>query len=110
MLSLINGDCGLDEATRGFIEKALDEYEDKVFLEDFSWIAELLPISSLKDYILGYIIGRMLSMAFSVYFASTKILLIFPKKITDEDRIAIGLIVGRRALEVYDRIEQMLHK
>lgn len=100
----------MDEATRGFIEKALDEYEDKVFLEDFSWIVELVPISSLKDYTLGYIIGRMLSIAFGVYFASTKRLLIFPKKITDEDRNAIGLIVGRRALEVYNGIEQMLHK
>ena len=104
------GDCSLDEKTRGFIEKALDEYEEKVFHEDFAWITELVPISTLKDYILGYIIGRMLSVAFAVYFAATKILLIFPKKITDEDRITIGLIVGRRALEVYDKIEQMLHQ
>jgi hypothetical protein len=101
----------LDSETRGFIEEALDEYEENALTqEDFSWIAELVPIVNMKDYILGYIIGRMLTIAFTVHHEATKTLLIFPKKLKYEDRTIIGAIVGRRATEVYSRIEQRLHQ
>lgn len=101
----------MDSETRGFIEESLDKYEENALTqEDFSWIAELVPIVNMKDYILGYIVGRMLSIAFAVHHETTKTLLIFPKEIKDEDRILIGTIVGRRAIEVYSRIEQRLHQ
>jgi len=54
------GDCGLDDKTRGFIENAFDWMIENLEIRDIlRWVLDEYPIASREDFALGYTLGSL---------------------------------------------------
>lgn len=89
----------MDEKTRGFIERSLDEVlAEGVISGSVNWIQGEIPIKSLRDVALGYIIGSV------ERFANTVIMLTEKTEVTLEDQDEIRGIMKRRIPEIMQKI------
>lgn len=61
----------MDEETRGNIEHTIDdELELSVLNEDTKWVFDTIPISSEKDFLLGFIVGKLMTAAWTTLIES----------------------------------------
>lgn len=98
------GDCGLDKLVRGHIESTIDEMMQKEdFLVNVEWIRDEMPIESLKDLTLGYIVGGIVSTAVMMISVGER------RSIADEDKHEIRAIIKRRLPEISGKINRELH-
>lgn len=92
----------MDEEVRGFIEKAMDKMMQYEFINTVKWVEQEVPIKSLKDLTLGYIIGGAITLA------STLSAIGEWRTMTDEDKIEIYAMVKRRLPEIMEKITREL--
>jgi len=87
------------DSTRGAIESALDKVFAEEIISYVQWVKREIPIKSLRDVALGYVIGttRGLAVAFIVMAEQ--------RPITDEDKTDIETIIRRRLPEITKKIE-----
>lgn len=90
---------------RGYVESAIDDMIQKVeIVSGIEWVQGEIPISSLRDLALGYVIAM-----WETFIVST-ILLRTEKKCSNEDMTIIRGIVRRRLPEIVEKIEKELHR
>lgn len=94
----------MDENTRGFIEKTIDEVVAGITLEDVEWIEHEMPIKSLRDLAIGLTVGII--HATSVVIASIKKRGGFEK----EEKEEIRTIIKRRLPEIVKKIEKEVNR
>lgn len=93
----------MDEAIRGYIEKTMDEAFKENLVESTRWIEREIPISSLRDLTLGYVVGYAEAIAKAMITIGAKNLL------SEEDKDAIIGMLRRRFPEILQKIERELH-
>ena len=99
----------MDEKTRGFIESMMDEGMSTVedAFAEVGWVRQEIPISSLRDLVIGYAIGVLRSGG--VLMATIK-----PKHISNKEykeiEKKIDEIIRRRLPELIEKIERELHR
>jgi hypothetical protein len=95
------------EDTRGYIEKSIDEMlEQEDLLCDIQWIDKEIPISSMRELALGYVIG-------AIEFVAKSIILLSESKAEigeNKEGEIIGLMIKRRLPEIVDCIEKAINK
>ena len=103
------GDCSLDDETRGFIESLMDEMFTDEIVEDVKWVQEDIPISSLAEVALGYVIGYLRALAHYTIALRTKHL---GKDKRRDERVEkeIWKIIKRRLPEIGERINKELNR
>lgn len=88
----------MDEKTRGFIEKSIDEMlRTREIMVDIRWVQEAIPIKSIEDLALGFAIGVIGEGAFSIVLSSER-------QVTQEDRTEIIGMIERRIPEIRQKI------
>ena len=88
----------MNEATRGYIESVIDEIMEHELLSSVDWVADEIPISSLRDLLLGYAIGSLDAALIGIVSQRTR------SKVSDEDMEAIMTILKRRLPEIIEKI------
>jgi len=89
----------MDDKTRGSIEQRIDdELKDFFAIEDASWVPDTIPISSKKDFFLGFVVGKLTVIAW-----------IYLPNVTDEDLQEVKQIIERRLQEIQDRLLRELN-
>ena len=87
----------LDEEIRGFIEHRIeDELERSILNEDNEWI-DTMPISSKKDFLLGFTIGKLTYLAWAIFADKNY-------DATDADLEEVREIIKRRVREIEGKI------
>lgn len=94
----------MDERTRGFIEATLDKVEATEVVDSIKWVEQEIPIKSLKDLAIGYVVGSSLTGA------TTMITLGEHHAVTEEDKLQIREIMKRRLPAFIEKIERELHR
>lgn len=101
----------MKEEVRGLIEKALDEYfedEAKDAVAQVSWVEELIPITSKRELVLGYLIGTMETFAQSIAELMRRGK---PSEVEEEkEEKEINTMIRRRLTEILECIESELNK
>jgi hypothetical protein len=92
------------DSTRGAIETALDKIFGEEILPYVQWVKGEVPIKSLRDVALGYVIGTAAGIAFGFIAIAEQ------RPITDEDRDDTETIIRRRLPEVIKKVEVELNK
>lgn len=97
----------MDEKTRGLIEKAIDMLLDREICKYVKWVEKEIPVSSVRDLMLGYAIGYLDTAATSVWVSCHG-----KKKVSAEvgnqvDK-EIELIMKRRLPEILRKINRDL--
>lgn len=93
----------MNKETRGNIEKLFGTIPPNV-VSGIRWVESEIPISSMRDLTLGYVIGSLKSLATaSVTFSEGKIC-------SEEDDNEINSILRRRLPEFVSIIERDLHR
>lgn len=93
----------MDEHTRGFIEKAIDEAFEANITDGMRWVQDVLPIKSVADLALGYVIGT------AEKFASSIVVMATSTEPTEEDYTEIRNMLERRLPEIVERINRELN-
>ncbi len=66
----------LDDRLRGAVEHSIEDMLElsnkESFDEDVAWVFEAVPISSRKDFLLGFVIGRMTQEIWSMMIREKK--------------------------------------
>ena len=89
---------GLDEQIRGSIEHRIeDELESSIINEDNKWVFDTIPISSKKDFLLGFTIGKLMYLAWTIFVDKNY-------DPTDTDLKEVREIISRRLQEIAGRI------
>jgi hypothetical protein len=84
----------LDAKTRGAIEHRIeDELCSLIENEDVKWIFGTSPISSKQDFLLGFVIGKLLVIAWT-----------YLPDATDEDLREVREMLGRRLPEIRTKV------
>jgi len=87
----------LDEEIRGFIEHRIeDELEGSILNEDNEWV-DTMPISSKKDFLLGFTIGKLTYLAWTIFVDKNY-------DATDADLEEVREIIKRRVPEIEGKI------
>lgn len=94
----------MDDVTRGYIESVMDDILKEDVLKDIEWTEKEIPISSMKDLVIGYLCGIL--DAFAVLTASTRA----RKGVTENDMNEIRGMVKRRLPEIVQKVERELHR
>lgn len=92
------------DSTRGAIENALDQIFAEEIVPYVQWVDGEVPIKSLRDVALGYVIGTAAGIAFGFIAIAEQ------RSITDDDRRDTETIIRRRLPEVLKRLETELNK
>jgi hypothetical protein len=89
----------LDDKTRGSIEQRIEE-EMSSFTEiyDAYWVFDTMPIASKKDFLLGFIVGKLTAIAWT-----------YLKNGTDEDLKEVQKVINRWLPEIQTKITTMLN-
>ena len=97
------GDCSLDERARGYLESAIDELiQQTEIIPSIQWVQQELPISSLRDLVLGYAIGSLETLLRGVVKLSRG-------GCSEEDLRTIDGMLKRRLPEIVEKIERELN-
>lgn len=93
----------MDEKTRGFIESVMDELiQEAPITPSIKWVRQEMPVSSLKDLMLGYAIGSLETLAIvSIRMRMRNVL-------SEEDGRTIIEMLKRRLPEIVGKIEREL--
>jgi hypothetical protein len=84
----------LDDKTRGSIEQRIgEELEDFIENEDVSWVFDSPLISSKKDFLLGFVVGKLTVIAWT-----------YLQDATNKDLREVREIIGRRLPEIHAKI------
>ena len=94
----------MDERVRGYIESMFDRGMKREFASAIGWIEQEMPISSLRDLILGYVLGTFRTLAIGAVTTLTQ------QEVSDEDSDAIRTILKRRLPEIVEKTEKELHR
>ena len=92
------------DSTRGTIENALDKVFGEEVVPHVRWVDGEVPLKSLRDVALGYVIGTAMGLAISFIVVAEQ------RPIADLDRRDIEAIIRRRLPEVLRKIETELNK
>lgn len=69
---------------------------------DITWVHQEMPVSSIRDLILGHVIGMLYSQARITVTLQTR------SKVTDEDDETIKIMLKRRLPEIIQKINKSL--
>lgn len=94
----------MDRRIRGFIEVTLDVVEATEIVDSIKWVEQEVPIKSLKDLAIGYVVGSSLTGA------TTMVAVGEHRNVTDEDKHQIGEIIRRRLPAFIEKIERELNR
>lgn len=92
----------MDMKTRGAIETAWDTYLKAEIIPEINWVEKEIPISSLKELMLGYVLGQMEALAIEAIRLLTR------KMSSKEDDYAVESMLKRRLPEIMEKIEREL--
>jgi len=88
----------LDVEIRGFIEHRIeDELEGTILNEDNEWVFDTMPISSKKDFLVGFTIGKLTYLAWTIFADKNY-------DATDADLEEVREIIKRRLREIEGKI------
>lgn len=93
----------MDERFRGYIESEIDRMVQEEIVEDVEWVQEEIPVSSLRDLALGYMIGLLRGVVVMVAAARTEV------EYNEAEKTARA-IIKRRLPEIIEKIERELHR
>lgn len=97
----------MDRKTIDFVESYLDEvFSDDKIAGDVEWVHEEVPISSLRDFALGYAVG--VSKALGMTIAQVKHL--GSEEEAKKAEVIVDGIIKRRLPEFVKKIERELGK
>jgi hypothetical protein len=89
----------LDEKTRGSIEQRFEEeLKDFIENEDVYWVLDTAPMSSKKDFLLGFVVGKLTVIAWT-----------YLPNATDEYLQEVREIIRRRLPEIQANISTELN-
>ena len=74
------------------------------YTSSVEWIEQEMPISSLRDFILGYVISGFRALATGAVMALTG------QAVSDEDTDVIRTMLKRRLPEIVEKIERELRR
>jgi hypothetical protein len=100
----------LKEEVRGFLEQIFDDFlvDLDVAIEDISWIEEQMPLTSKRDLVVGFSVGSMGALAFTLTEVSKR------KKLSEaeekEEEAEIWMMIKRRLPEILESVERELNK
>jgi len=94
----------LKPETRGLIEAALDRLMSYELLSATRWLEQEMPVKSIKDLCLGYIVGSVRTFAYMVILISEQ------RVFADEDEREVIGIIRRRLPEIRAKIEMEIGK
>ena len=93
---------------RGFLESILDdalqEKEEEGFVAGIEWVQQEIPISSLRELVLGYVIGALEAICYAVATVRKRL----SKKEEKEAEETIRTMIKRRLPEIMEIIESEL--
>ena len=92
------------DSTRGAIESALDKIFGEEVVSYVQWVEGEVPLKSLRDIALGYVIGTAMGLAVGFIVIAEQ------RPIVDEDRTDIETIIRRRLPEIIKKVEVELNK
>jgi len=88
----------LDDKIRGTIEHGIEiQLESNILNEDNEWAFDEFPTSSKKDILLGFTIGRLMYMAWTIFKDNNY-------DATNSDLEAVKEIIRRRLPEIEGKI------
>ena len=93
----------MDETTRGIIESQIDTMLNNQIIPEIAWIQNEMPVSSLKDFAIGYVMGAIKAAAISFAAMRAK-----PTDTLAEAENAIMKIIRRRLPEIVERVNKEL--
>lgn len=96
----------MDEAVRGYIEKQIDNAMREEVFQYVEWVQNEIPISSLRDSMIGYLVGALQVLAES----SALFVMRRRGRTTEEEDREIRLIIKRRLPEIVEKIERELNR
>ena len=97
----------MDDATRGYIEQSIDYILAGEVLRDVEWIRHEIPISSMPDLLIGFIVGSIDTFASGICVMAKRP---YTKKQKEKDDKEIEALVKRRLPEIVEKIERELHR
>jgi hypothetical protein len=92
------------DSTRGAIESALDKIFGEEIVPYVQWVKGEVPLKSLRDVALGYVIGTAMGLAVGFIVIAEQ------RPIVDEDRTDIETIIRRRLPEIIKKVEIELNR
>jgi len=93
----------VDNKIRGSIEHGIElQLESNILNEDNEWVLDELPISSKKDFLLGFTIGKLMHLAWTVFKDNNY-------DATVSDLEVVKEIIRRRLPEIETKIITELH-
>lgn len=93
----------MDKTFRGYIESEIDRMVREEIVKDVKWVQEEIPISSLRDLALGYMIGLLRGVVVLSGARATD------KEYKELDKTAHA-IIKRRLPEIIEKIERELNR
>ena len=88
----------LDEKIRGSIEHGIEiQLESNILNEDNEWVFDEFPFSSKKDLLLGFTIGKLMYLAWTIFKDNNY-------DATDSDLEVVKEIIRRRLPEIEKKI------
>jgi signal recognition particle GTPase len=97
----------LDEKTRGFLEKAIDDIMTEEYIPSISWVQDEMPIKSLGEVAIGYVIGGIEAAATLITQMSKRNR---SEKEVKEDEEEIRALLKRRLPEIVEKVNTELGK
>ena len=94
----------MDVKTRGAIETAWDMYLKLEIIPEINWVEKEMPISTLKELMLGYVLGQMDVLAIEAIRLLTR------QTSSKKDTDAVKSMLKRRLPEIVEKIEGELHR
>ena len=90
----------MDKKTRGYLESVMDEIIQEEVFPSVEWVQQEMPISSVRDLTLGYVIGLLETLAIVSVRIRTRAVL------SKEDNRIIKTMLKRRLPEIIEKIER----
>jgi hypothetical protein len=88
----------MDDKIRGSIEHGIElQIEGSILNGDNKWVFEEYPISSKKDFLLGFTIGKLMYLAWTIFKDNNY-------DATDSDLEVVREIIRRRIPEIERKI------
>jgi len=94
----------LKPETRGYLESALDKILAGELLPAVQWLEEDMPVKSMKDLCIGYIVGAILGIAhIAILFGEGRFS-------SAEEDVEVRAMIKRRLPEIGTKIEEELNR
>lgn len=94
----------MNEGIRGSIEHRIDdELESRILNEDVKWVFDTIPISSKKDFLSGFVVGKLITTAWTILVNSKE-------DATNQDLQDVKELIMRRLPEIQRKIVTELNR